>query len=187
SIGTTSSAPRRIATFVARQRCGTASPITGRATSILASTATTIPSGTRRSTRKANSSTARRRPAPMSSGSRRKITSSLSAWQDRLLAFYDANPDFIGPSVRRNEVVSFVKGGLKDVSISRTSFSWGIPVPNDAKHIMYVWIEALSVYLTGAGYPDVDSEKFRKYWPCSLHMVGKDIIRHHCVYWPAFL
>src|SRR6185312_1631011 len=111
----------------------------------------------------------------------------LSAWQDRLLAFYDANPDFIGPSVRRNEVVSFVKGGLKDVSISRTSFSWGIPVPNDAKHIMYVWIEALSVYLTGAGYPDVDSEKFRKYWPCSLHMVGKDIIRHHCVYWPAFL
>ncbi|MGH6982195.1 MAG: methionine--tRNA ligase, partial [Stellaceae bacterium] len=111
----------------------------------------------------------------------------LSAWQDRLLAFYDANPEFIGPSVRRNEVVSFVKSGLKDVSISRTSFSWGIPVPNDAKHIMYVWIEALSVYLTGAGYPEVDGEKVRKYWPCSLHMVGKDIIRHHCVYWPAFL
>jgi methionyl-tRNA synthetase len=111
----------------------------------------------------------------------------LSAWQDRLLAFYEANPDFIGPGVRRNEVVSFVKSGLKDVSISRTSFSWGIPVPNDSKHIMYVWIEALSVYLTGAGYPDIDSDKFKKYWPCSLHMVGKDIIRHHCVYWPAFL
>jgi methionyl-tRNA synthetase len=111
----------------------------------------------------------------------------LSAWQDRLLAFYDANPNFIGPAARRNEVVSFVKGGLKDLSISRTSFSWGIPVPNDAKHIMYVWFEALSVYLTGAGYPDIYSEQFKKYWPCSLHMVGKDIIRFHCVYWPAIL
>ncbi len=111
----------------------------------------------------------------------------LSAWQDRLLEFYDANPDFIGPAARRNEVVSFVKGGLRDLSISRTSFSWGIPVPNDAKHIMYVWIEALSVYLTGAGYPDVTSEKFHEFWPCDLHMVGKDIIRFHCVYWPAFL
>jgi methionyl-tRNA synthetase len=111
----------------------------------------------------------------------------LSAWQDRLLAFYDANPDFIGPAARRNEVVSFVKGGLRDLSISRTSFSWGIPVPNDPKHVMYVWIEALSVYLTGAGYPDVTSEQYKKYWPCSLHMIGKDIIRFHCVYWPAFL
>jgi methionyl-tRNA synthetase len=111
----------------------------------------------------------------------------LSTWQDRLLEFYDANPDFIGPAVRRNEVVSFVKAGLKDISISRTSFSWGIPVPNDAKHVMYVWIEALCVYLTGAGFPQETTEKYRNYWPCSLHMVGKDIIRHHCVYWPAFL
>jgi methionyl-tRNA synthetase len=111
----------------------------------------------------------------------------LSEWQDRLLEFYDANPDFIGPAARRNEVISFVKGGLHDLSISRTSFSWGIPVPNDSRHIMYVWIEALSVYLTGAGYPDIDTEKFKKYWPCSLHMVGKDIVRFHCVYWPAFL
>jgi methionyl-tRNA synthetase len=111
----------------------------------------------------------------------------LSAWQDRLLAFYEANPDFIGPAARRNEVVSFVKGGLKDISISRTSFTWGIPVPGDARHIMYVWIEALSVYLTGAGYPDVASAKYAKFWPCNLHMVGKDIIRFHCVYWPAFL
>lgn len=111
----------------------------------------------------------------------------LSAWGDRLLAFYDANPDFIGPVARRNEVVSFVKGGLHDLSISRTSFSWGIPVPNDPKHIMYVWIEALGVYLTGAGYPDITGEKYRHYWPCNLHMVGKDIVRFHCVYWPAFL
>ncbi|MGH6991439.1 MAG: methionine--tRNA ligase, partial [Stellaceae bacterium] len=111
----------------------------------------------------------------------------LSAWQDRLLAFYEANPDFIGPQARRNEVVSFVKGGLKDLSISRTSFNWGIPVPGDDRHIMYVWIEALSVYLTGAGFPDETSETYRKFWPCSLHMVGKDIIRFHCVYWPAFL
>ncbi|HEY5210463.1 MAG TPA: methionine--tRNA ligase [Stellaceae bacterium] len=111
----------------------------------------------------------------------------LSAWQDRLLAFYEANPDFIGPTARRNEVMSFVKGGLRDLSISRTSFTWGIPVPGDAKHIMYVWIEALSVYLTGAGFPDTASARYQKFWPCDLHMVGKDIIRFHCVYWPAFL
>ena len=111
----------------------------------------------------------------------------LSAWQGRLLEFYDRHPDFIAPSSRRNEVISFVKGGLRDLSISRTSFSWGVPVPNDPKHIMYVWIEALSVYLTGVGYPDVAGEDFKSFWPCDLHMVGKDILRFHCVYWPALL
>jgi len=111
----------------------------------------------------------------------------LSAWQDRLMEFYDANPDFIGPAARRNEVMSFVKSGLRDLSISRTSFTWGIPVPNDSKHIMYVWFEALSVYLTGVGFPDTDGADYRDFWPCDLHMVGKDIIRFHCVYWPAML
>ncbi len=111
----------------------------------------------------------------------------LSAWQDRLLAFYDANPDFILPETRRNEVVSFVKGGLKDLSISRTTFSWGVPVPDDPEHIMYVWLDALTNYMTAAGYPDVESESYSNYWPADLHMVGKDILRFHAVYWPAFL
>ncbi len=111
----------------------------------------------------------------------------LSAWQDRLLKFYEQNPDFIAPESRRNEVLSFVKGGLMDLSVSRTSFKWGVPVPNDDKHIMYVWIEALSNYITAIGYPDVNSADFKNFWPCDLHMVGKDIIRFHCVYWPAFL
>ena len=111
----------------------------------------------------------------------------LSQWQDRLLAFYDANPDFIAPPSRRNEVVSFVKGGLKDLSISRTSFNWGVPVPNEPGHIMYVWLDALTNYATAVDYPDTDSHSFSKYWPCDLHMVGKDILRFHAVYWPAFL
>ncbi len=111
----------------------------------------------------------------------------LSKWQDRLLAFYDANPDFILPMTRRNEVVSFVRGGLQDLSVSRTSFNWGIPVPNDPDHIMYVWLDALTNYLTGVGYPDVDSGVFTKYWPAALHVIGKDILRFHAVYWPAFL
>ncbi len=111
----------------------------------------------------------------------------LSAWQDRLLAFYDANPDFILPAARRNEVISFVKGGLKDLSISRTTFSWGVPVPGDDKHVMYVWLDALTNYLTALGYPDETSEKYQTFWPASLHMVGKDILRFHAVYWPAFL
>jgi len=110
----------------------------------------------------------------------------LSQWQDRLLAFYEANPDFIGPASRRNEVISFVKGGLQDLSVSRTSFSWGIPVPNDPAHIMYVWLDALTNYLTATGYPD-ESGGFARYWPADLHMVGKDIVRFHAVYWPAFL
>jgi methionyl-tRNA synthetase len=111
----------------------------------------------------------------------------LSAWQDRLLEFYDANPDFIGPKSRRNEVVSFVKSGLRDLSVSRTSFSWGIPVPGNPKHVMYVWLDALTNYLTAAGYPDVESTEFTTFWPANLHMVGKDIVRFHAVYWPAFL
>ena len=111
----------------------------------------------------------------------------LSAYQDRLLALYEANPDFIAPKERRNEIISFVKGGLQDLSISRTTFDWGIPVPNAPGHVMYVWIDALTNYITGVGYPDALSELFKKYWPADLHVIGKDIIRFHTVYWPAFL
>ncbi|MDI3314951.1 MAG: methionine--tRNA ligase [Mycobacterium sp.] len=111
----------------------------------------------------------------------------LSAYTDKLLAHYRAHPDFIAPEVRRNEVVSFVSGGLRDLSISRTSFDWGVPVPGHPDHVMYVWVDALTNYLTGVGYPDTDSELFCRYWPADLHMIGKDIIRFHAVYWPAFL
>ena len=111
----------------------------------------------------------------------------LSAYADKLLAHYEANPDFIAPDVRRNEVVSFVSGGLRDLSISRTSFDWGVKVPEHPDHVMYVWVDALTNYLTGVGYPDTESELFRRYWPADLHMIGKDIIRFHTVYWPAFL
>ena len=111
----------------------------------------------------------------------------LSAWADRLLDFYDKNPDFILPEGKRSEVVSFVKGGLKDLSVSRTSFKWGVPVPDDPAHILYVWLDALTNYITAVGYPDTEAEEYRRYWPASLHMVGKDIVRFHAVYWPAFL
>jgi len=111
----------------------------------------------------------------------------LAAWGDRLLRWYEANPDCIGPDSRRNEVVSFVKGGLQDLSVSRVSFKWGIPVPDDPDHIIYVWLDALTNYITAVGYPDVNSSAFSRYWPCNLHMVGKDILRFHAVYWPAFL
>jgi len=111
----------------------------------------------------------------------------LSAWQERLLAFYEANPDFIGPDSRRNEVISFVKGGLKDLSVSRTTFKWGVPVPGDPDHIMYVWLDALTNYITAVGYPDTASADYTTYWPADVHMVGKDILRFHAVYWPAFL
>ncbi|MFW0786901.1 methionine--tRNA ligase [Gordonia sp. CPCC 206044] len=110
----------------------------------------------------------------------------LSAYQEKLLDLYETQPDFIGPDVRRNEVVSFVKGGLTDLSISRTTFDWGVPVPDHPDHVMYVWVDALTNYLTGVGFPD-DTETFAKYWPADLHIIGKDIIRFHCVYWPAFL
>ena len=111
----------------------------------------------------------------------------LSAYTDKLLAHYRAHPEFIGPDVRRNEVVSFVSGGLRDFSISRTTFDWGVPVPDHPDHVMYVWVDALTNYLTGVGFPDTDSDLFRRFWPADLHMIGKDIIRFHAVYWPAFL
>ncbi|MBA8881231.1 methionine--tRNA ligase [Phyllobacterium myrsinacearum] len=110
----------------------------------------------------------------------------LSAYQDRLLKLYADNPGFIGPDERRNEVVSFVKSGLKDLSVSRTTFDWGIPVPGDEKHVMYVWVDALTNYLTAVGYPDEKADRWR-YWPADVHIIGKDIIRFHAVYWPAFL
>ena len=111
----------------------------------------------------------------------------LSAYQDKLLDLYAKHPDFVLPKERLNEVASFVKGGLQDLSISRTTFDWGVRVPGDDKHIMYVWVDALTNYITAIGYPDVDSEMFRKYWPADLHVIGKDIVRFHAVYWPAFL
>jgi methionyl-tRNA synthetase len=110
----------------------------------------------------------------------------LSAYQDRLLKLYESQPDFIGPDSRRNEVISFVKGGLKDLSISRTTFDWGVKVPNDPEHVMYVWVDALTNYITGVGFPDESSANWR-YWPADVHIIGKDIIRFHAVYWPAFL
>ncbi|HUC71655.1 MAG TPA: methionine--tRNA ligase [Stellaceae bacterium] len=110
----------------------------------------------------------------------------LSSWQDRLLAYYESNPDAVAPRSRRNEVISFVKGGLRDLSISRTSFSWGVPVPDDPNHVIYVWLDALTNYITAIGYP-TDKTEFMTYWPADLHMVGKDILRFHSVYWPAFL
>lgn len=111
----------------------------------------------------------------------------LSAWQERLLEYYDENPGFIQPVARRNEVISFVKGGLRDLSISRSSLSWGIRVPGDDDHVMYVWLDALTNYITAAGYPETESELWKRSWPADLHVVGKDILRFHCVYWPAFL
>lgn len=111
----------------------------------------------------------------------------LSAYQDRLLAHYESNPDFILPPERRNEIVSFVKGGLQDLSISRTTFDWGIPVPDAPGHIIYVWVDALTNYITGVGFPDEQSDSFKRYWPADIHMIGKDITRFHAVYWPAFL
>jgi methionyl-tRNA synthetase len=110
----------------------------------------------------------------------------LSHWQDRLLAFYDANPDFLGPSSSRSEVLSFVRGGLTDLSVSRTNFRWGVPVPNDPAHVMYVWLDALTNYLTATGWPDADAPR-AAFWPANLHLVGKEIVRFHAVYWPAFL
>jgi methionyl-tRNA synthetase len=111
----------------------------------------------------------------------------LSAYQDKLLDLYRRIPDYVLPKERLNEVESFVRGGLKDLSISRTTFDWGVPVPGDSKHIMYVWVDALTNYITAVGYPDVESEIFKRYWPAALHVIGKDIVRFHAVYWPAFL
>jgi len=110
----------------------------------------------------------------------------LSNYQQPLLDLYAANPEFIRPESRRNEVVRFVEGGLKDLSISRTSFDWGVPVPGSNHHVMYVWLDALTNYITGLGYPD-DTELWRRYWPANVHLIGKDVVRFHAVYWPAFL
>jgi methionyl-tRNA synthetase len=110
----------------------------------------------------------------------------LSAYQDKLLALYADQPDFIGPDSRRNEVVSFVKSGLRDLSISRTTFDWGVKVPGNSEHVMYVWVDALTNYITGVGFPDEGDANWH-YWPADVHIIGKDIIRFHAVYWPAFL
>ncbi|MGO8758206.1 MAG: methionine--tRNA ligase [Terracidiphilus sp.] len=114
----------------------------------------------------------------------------LSAFERKLLEFYEANPGFMGPESTRREVISFVRGGLKDLSVSRTSFSWGIPVPGDEKHVVYVWLDALANYITALGYGSddpADHERFKKFWPADVHLMGKEIIRFHCAYWPAFL
>jgi methionyl-tRNA synthetase len=113
----------------------------------------------------------------------------LSQWTEKLRDFYEANPDFIAPKGKRNEVLAFInqEGGLKDLSISRTTFNWGIPVPNDPRHVVYVWLDALTNYLTALGFPNTADERFATYWPASLHIVGKDILRFHAIFWPAFL
>ncbi|MGL5837039.1 MAG: methionine--tRNA ligase [Sphingorhabdus sp.] len=110
----------------------------------------------------------------------------LSAYQDKLLALYNDNPDFIRPESRRNEVLRFVEGGLKDLSVSRTSFDWGVPVPGSPGHVMYVWVDALTTYMTGVGFPEREGE-WARFWPADVHIIGKDIVRFHAVYWPAFL
>jgi methionyl-tRNA synthetase len=111
----------------------------------------------------------------------------LSAFERKLLEFYEANPGFMGPESTRREVISFVRGGLKDLSVSRTSFAWGIPVPGDEKHVVYVWLDALANYITALGYGSDDEKQYEKFWPADVHMVGKEITRFHCIYWPAFL
>ena len=111
----------------------------------------------------------------------------LSKWEKPLLKFYKDNPDFISPKSRKNEVISFVKSGLKDLSVSRKSFSWGIKVPHDDNHVIYVWLDALTNYMSALNYPQVDDELFKKFWPASIHLIGKDILRFHAIYWPAFL
>ena len=111
----------------------------------------------------------------------------LSKWEKKLLDYYEKNSDFILPKSRRNEVISFVKGGLKDLSVSRKSFSWGIPVPNNKEHVIYVWLDALTNYISALNYPDIKNQKYKTFWPATVHLIGKDILRFHAVYWPAFL
>ena len=111
----------------------------------------------------------------------------LSKWEKPLLEYYEAHPNFILPESRKNEVVSFVKSGLKDLSISRKSFSWGIKVPNNKDHVIYVWLDALTNYISALNYPNNSDDLFKKFWPASIHLIGKDILRFHAVYWPAFL
>ena len=111
----------------------------------------------------------------------------LSKWQKPLLDYYNAHPNFISPESRRNEVLSFVKSGLKDLSVSRKSFSWGIEVPSNKDHVIYVWLDALTNYISALNYPNIDNDLFKNFWPASIHLIGKDILRFHAVYWPAFL
>ena len=111
----------------------------------------------------------------------------LSKWQKPLLKYYNDNPNFILPESRKNEVISFVKGGLKDLSVSRKSFSWGIKVPSNKEHVIYVWLDALTNYLSALNYPNTKDKLYSQFWPASLHLIGKDILRFHAVYWPAFL
>ena len=111
----------------------------------------------------------------------------LSKWEKPLLDYYKNNPDFISPSSRKNEVISFVKSGLKDLSVSRKSFSWGIKVPDDKDHVIYVWLDALTNYLSAINYPNTDDSLYQKFWPANIHLIGKDILRFHAIYWPAFL
>ena len=111
----------------------------------------------------------------------------LSKWEKPLLEHYEKNPNFILPISRKNEVISFVKSGLKDLSVSRKSFSWGIPVPNNKEHVIYVWLDALTNYISALNYPDINNQMYKDFWPASVHLIGKDILRFHAVYWPAFL
>ena len=111
----------------------------------------------------------------------------LSAWSKKLLDFYKENPNFILPTSRKNEVVKFVEKGLKDLSISRTSFTWGIPVPKNKKHVIYVWLDALTNYISALNFPDTANKKYKDFWPADVHIIGKDILRFHAVFWPAFL
>ena len=111
----------------------------------------------------------------------------LSKWEKPLLDYYESHPNFISPESRKNEVISFVKSGLKDLSVSRKSFSWGINVPNSKDHVIYVWLDALTNYISALNYPDTNNELFKNFWPASIHLIGKDILRFHAVYWPAFL
>ena len=111
----------------------------------------------------------------------------LSKWQDALLKHYEDNPDFISPQSRKNEVISFVKSGLKDLSVSRKSFSWGIKVPDNEDHVIYVWLDALTNYISALNYPNTKDDLYKKFWPATIHLIGKDILRFHAIYWPAFL
>ncbi len=111
----------------------------------------------------------------------------LSKWQKPLIDYYESHPDFISPESRKNEVINFVKNGLKDLSVSRKSFSWGVKVPNNKEHVIYVWLDALTNYISALNYPDVNDKLYKNFWPATIHLIGKDILRFHAIYWPAFL
>jgi methionyl-tRNA synthetase len=183
---TISSAPLPTATSKACRRCGARFAIT------VTSTKEPTPANTACPTSFMWTASAPATPAPIADAppkpSAKRITiSSSRPFRINLIRLYTEQPDFIRPETRRNEVLAFVRGGLRDLSISRSTFSWGIPVPDDPKHVVYVWLDALANYITALGYGSGDSTKFDKYWPADVHMIGKEIVRFHCVYWPAFL